>query len=246
MERTSDGQPLKDDLSNYDSNKYEKPSVTVDICICTIPIHEYGAVGNSLQILLIKRKNPPFRDSWAIPGGFVEIPKKETLDETAHRELLEETNLKGIYIEQLKTYGDPGRDPRTRVITTAYFALVPWQDSLKTEVIAGDDAKEAQWFNLRCPPPLAFDHAKILKDLMARLEGKVGYTPIAFNFLPPKFTWRQLQTVYEVILNRKLLMSNFRRKIRSMYELRELKEQKKLFPGRPARLLKFVREKNIL
>jgi 8-oxo-dGTP diphosphatase len=97
------------------------------------------------------------------------------------------------------------------------------------------------------PPALAFDHLKILKDLVARLEGKVSYTPIAFKFLPAKFTWRQLQTVYEIILGRGLLIPNFRRKIRSMYELKELKEQKRLFPhGRPANLLRFVREKKVL
>jgi len=250
MDRTKDGQPLKDDLSNYDANKYEKPSVSVDICICTILMREDGSFYDdekSIQVLLIKRKNPPFRDHFALPGGFVEIPKKETLEETAHRELLEETHLKDIYIEQLKTYGDPDRDPRTRVITAAYFALVPWQNFLKTEIRAGDDAKEAQWFNLRYPPEdLAFDHAKILKDLMTRLEGKISYTPIAFNFLPRHFTWNQLQTVYEIILGRKLVTSNFRRKIRSMYDLQELKLVQKSSSGRPAKLMKFVHEKKIL
>jgi 8-oxo-dGTP diphosphatase len=237
-------------LKTYNPNIYKHPSITVDVCICTILMREDGSFYDhekNIQVLLIKRKNPPFRDCWALPGGFLDVPEKETLDETAHRELFEETHLKGIYIEQLKTYGDPDRDPRTRVITTAYFALVPWQESLKKGVQAGDDAKEARWFNLRCPPSnLAFDHPKILKDLVARLEGKVSYTPIAFNFLPRKFTWAQLQTVYEIILNKKLVIPNFRRKIRSMYDLQELKEQKESPLGRPARLLKFVREKRTL
>jgi 8-oxo-dGTP diphosphatase len=250
MDRTKDGQPLRDDLKNYDSSAYEKPSVTVDICICSIPMREDGSFyehDKNIKVLMIQRGNPPFRDLHAIPGGFLEIPKKETLEETADRELLEETHLRGFYIEQLKTYGDPDRDPRTRVITVAYYALVPWTNYLKGAE-AGDDAKpgSATWQNLRyLPAQLAFDHKKILKDLLIRLEGKVSYTPIAFNFLPKKFTWGQLQTVYEIILNRKLITPNFRRKIRSMYEFKELKETQPS-SGRPSRLMKFVREKKML
>ena len=110
---------LKDDLSNYNPKDYDSPSVTVDIAILSI-------IENDLKVLLIKRKYPPFRGYRAIPGGFVDIYRNETLKETALRELMEETNLKDIYIEQLKTYGDPNRDPRKRVITVAYFALVPY------------------------------------------------------------------------------------------------------------------------
>jgi len=247
MDRTRDGKPLKDDLSNYDASKYERPSVTVDICICTIPMREDGTFyshDKNLKVLLIKRKNPPFRNCWAIPGGFLEVSKRETLDETACRELVEETNLKGFYLEQLKSYGDPDRDPRTRVVTVAYFALVPWNNGLK-KAMAGDDAKEATWFNLRWPPQMAFDHRKILKDLMGRLAGKISYTPIAFSLLPKKFTWIQLQTIYEIILGRDLLTPNFRRKIKSLYEIEELDE---MIPGsgRPSRLLRFKRMKEPL
>jgi 8-oxo-dGTP diphosphatase len=220
---------LKDDLSNYNHNKYQKPSVTVDIIICTI-------MEGTLKVLLIKRKQPPFKDSWAIPGGFVDIAAKETLEETALRELKEETNLEGIFIEQLKSYGDPDRDPRLRVITVAYYALVPYECQFKS-MRAGDDAKEAAWFNLNKPPSeMAFDHAKILQDALVRIQGKVLYSPIAFKLVPKKFTWSVLQTVYEIILGYKV--SNFRRKMRSLYKILPMKERV-LGRGRPKVLLQY-------
>jgi 8-oxo-dGTP diphosphatase len=161
MIRTKDDEPLKDDLSNYDASTYERPSVTVDICICSI-------IDNVLKILLIKRKNPPFRDHWAIPGGFLDLSLNETLEEAALRELREETCLDGISVEQLKTYGDPKRDPRTRVVSVVYFAIVPWSE-IQGKVEAKDDAKEAQWFDLNALPELAFDHSIILRDLLNRI-----------------------------------------------------------------------------
>jgi len=227
MVKSAEGENLKDDLSNYDSNAYEKPSVTVDICICTI-------INKRLMGLFIKRKHPPFRGKWAIPGGFLEVNKNETLEKTAARELREETGLKDIYIEQLKTYGNPNRDPRTRVITVAYFALLPYT-ALKTQVIkADDDAEEYEWFPLKDVPKLAFDHNKIIEDLLIRLKGKITYTDIAFNLLPSTFTWSDLQSVFEIVLDKKLTPPNFRRKMRSLYKLKELKIKKeKEFIGRP-------------
>lgn len=233
MAKSAEGKNLKDDLSNYNADAYEKPSVTVDICICTI-------ICNQLKVLLIKRKHAPFKGKWAIPGGFLEVHKDETLEETATRELREETCLENIYIEQLKTYGDPGRDPRTRVVTVAYFALIPYS-ALKTQVIrAEDDAEEYQWAPLRKLPKLAFDHNKILKDLLIRLKGKIGYTDIAFSLLPTKFTWTELQKVFEIILGKKLTAPNFRRKMRALYKIKELKVKKeKKFIGRPPITLSF-------
>ncbi len=140
---------------------YEKPSVTVDIAVCSI-------IRGELNVLLIKRKNPPFKGSWALPGGFLDVAAKESLEETAARELQEETSLNGIIMEQLKTYGDPGRDPRTRVITVAYYAMVPY--TKVSLVKAGDDAAEVQWFPLRKLPELAFDHRIILSDILIRLS----------------------------------------------------------------------------
>jgi len=239
MRKAKTEEELKDDLSNYNADQYKKPSVTVDICICTI-------VDKSLKILLIKRKFPPFRDCWAIPGGFLDLNLGETLEEAAARELREETSLENIYVEQLKTYGDPERDPRTRVVTVTYFALVPWTDALKTSVEARDDAKEYRWFDLRygVPPGIAFDHAKILGDLLNRLVGKLSYSPIAFSLLPKKFTWTELQSVYEVILGRKLVAPNFRRKIKGMYNIKESANfQRALKPGRPSTYLVLGKKK---
>jgi len=238
-EKTGEGRLLKDDLSNYSERAYKKPSVTVDIIICTIG-EEYA-----VKVLLIKRKHPPFRNSWAIPGGFVDIDKEETLEQAAARELKEETGLTNIYIEQLKTYGDPKRDPRTRVITVAYFALIPAQ---KLKVVrAGDDAKEAKWFLLAELPSLAFDHRKILEDVKRRLKGKISYAPIAFEFVPEKFTWAQLQLVYEGVLETKIESNfNFRRKIKSQYHIQETGEFIKNRMGRPSALLEFKGPKDFL
>lgn len=237
--KTAEGEGLKDDASNYDKNAYEKPSVTVDVAICQFQEGE-------LKVLLIKRKNPPFRDSWAIPGGFVDIPAKETLEITAARELEEETGLRDMYVEQLKTYGDPDRDPRMRVITVAYFALVRPESLLSQHIEAKSDAKEWGWFSLNRLPQLAFDHKKILGDLMERLSGKVSYTPIAFNLLNKKFIFRELQDIYEFLLGRKILGPNFRRKILSMYTLKQIKEVRELpNGGRPAAQFVFKNMKTV-
>lgn len=240
MDRTKDGQPLKEDLSNYDITAYEKPSVTVDVGICTIK-------DNDLKVLLIKRRHPPYQDFYAIPGGFLEIPKKESLEETADRELLEETNIKGIYFEQLKTYGAVNRDPRTRVITVAYFALSPFEELAKQDIRAGDDAKEEEWVSLKdLPPNLAFDHREILNDLLARLKGKISYTPIAFHLVDKCFTWTELQKVYEIILDRPLDAGNFRKKIESMYFIEKVEGIRKLdSAGRPPALFQYLGVKDV-
>jgi len=226
----------KEFLKNYNPYKYENPSVTVDICICSI-------IEGILKILLIKRKHPPFRSCWAIPGGFLDVPRKETLDETAARELQEELCLRDIYFEQLKTYGDPNRDPRKRVVTVAYFALVPYGELQQQKIEARDDAKEYGWFPITNLPDLAFDHAKIIKDLLERLRGKISYAPIAFNLVPKRFTWNELQAVYEAVLGYRLVTPNFRRKIKSMYVIQKssIKMEKRL--GRPSCYLTLIRKK---
>lgn len=229
-----------DDVSNYDANAYERPSVTVDICICTIK-------DGDLKVLLIKRKHPPFRDFWAIPGGFVDVGKNETLHETAQRELQEETSTKDIYLEQLMTYGDPDRDPRMRIITVSYFALIPETKLQGQNIHAGSDAKETGWFSLRNPEvygQIAFDHKNILSDLLIRLEGKISYTPIAFSLLPKRFTWIQLQEVYEAVLGKKLSRANLRRKVRAMYKIRELRRKRIGRRGRPSVYLRYEGVKN--
>lgn len=237
--KTAEGKYLKDDASNYDPDAYKKPSVTVDICICTI-------IDGDFKVLLIKRKHPPFKGDWAIPGGFVNPDDEETLEETAIRELQEETGLKDIYIEQLRTYGDPGRDPRMRIVTVVYFALVA-HSLFESQIIkADDDACDVGWFSMMRLPKLGFDHDIILNDLLIRLRGKISYTDIAFSLLPPKFTWAELQRVYEIILGRSLLAPNFRRKIRSMYNLSVFAPKKTKKAGRPPVHLEYVNMKEQL
>jgi len=224
---------LKDDLSNYDSSSFEKPSVTVDICICRI-------IGNDLKVLLIKRKYPPFRDFWAIPGGFVEVLKKESLEEAARRELFEETGIKqSVYLEQLLTAGNPDRDPRTRVISVVYYSLIPFDFPFnEQQVKAADDAKEYQWYSLRALPCLAFDHRDILEALLKRIMEKVLTTNLAFRLVPEHFTWKELQTVFEIVLEQDIADGNFRRKIKRQFIIGELNKTKKT-KGREAKLLKY-------
>lgn len=240
MKKTAEGDGLKDDLSNYDDTKYKKPSVTVDIIICTI-------LNGKLHVLLIKRRDPPFRGRWAIPGGFLQVEANETLETAAARELKEETNLENIFIEQLKTYGDPGRDPRTRVVTVAYYALIPY-NMVKDMVRAGDDAAEAKWFQFPLYEKLAFDHNKILTDALLRIRGKIVYTPIAFNLVPKEFTWAELQATYEAILGTEIPPTNFARWIKSRHIISEtgLRQKRKSGTGRPRALLEYRGERSTI
>src|SRR5579859_1819431 len=212
---------------HYDPSKYDRPSVTVDVVMMSLRQRD-------LQVLLVKRRSWPYEGMWAIPGGFVNMD--ESLETAAKRELQEETNVQDVYLEQLYTFGDPGRDPRTRVITVVYFALL---DSERLQVKAGDDAADVSWFSVYHLPPLAFDHAKILQYALDRLRGKLQYTQIAFNLLPEQFTLRELQRVYEIILHCKLDKRNFRKKILSTGILEDTGEKKMEGTHRPARLYRF-------
>jgi 8-oxo-dGTP diphosphatase len=205
---------------------YPRPSVTADVIIFTLR-------GNDLQVLLIRRKYSPFEGMWAIPGGFVGI--SESLEEAARRELEEEAGVRDVYLEQLYTFGDPGRDPRGRVITVAYFALVP---AAAISPRAGDDAAEARWWSVVHLPPLAFDHVGILAYALKRLRYKLEYTAVGFELLPEVFTLSELQAAYEIILGEKLDKRNFRRKILRA-EVIEETGQTRTGEGRPARLYRF-------
>ncbi|NOX64100.1 MAG: NUDIX hydrolase [Chloroflexi bacterium] len=184
------------------ADAYPRPLVTVDIVLFTFTEGE-------LRVLLIQRKHPPFEGYWALPGGFVNID--EPLDQAAARELFEETGVSNIYLEQLYTFGDPQRDPRGRVITVAYFAIMSADAAEKTR--AGDDAAAARWFNVYDLPSLAFDHERIIKYALVRLRYKLEYTALGFLLLPEEFTLSELQQVYEVVLQERLDKRNFRRKI---------------------------------
>ena len=213
-------------LQQYDVSEYERPSVTVDIAVCTIMEEE-------LRVLLIKRGGPPDKGAWALPGGFLSVKSDRSLEAAARRELIEETHIEGVFFDQLKTYGAIDRDPRTRVVTVVYYALVPFEKLRRQDIRADDDAAEVAWFPLRdLPKKLAFDHEEILADVLERLIGKIEYYPLAFELLPKTFIWPELQNIYEVILDRKFDPSNFRKKINSLYTITELRKKKDVpIPG---------------
>lgn len=194
---------------NY-AYKYPRPSVTTD---CVI----FGFDGNSLKVLLIERGIEPYKGQWAFPGGF--LNPEETAEEGALRELREETGLDAAYIDQFHTYTDPKRDPRDRVITIAYYALVRIQ-----EVKGGDDAAKARWFSLDEIPQLAFDHDRILRDAMKELRERIHFEPIGFELLPEKFTMKDLQMMYEAILDVKFDKRNFSKKMMHYELLNQLDE----------------------
>lgn len=200
--------------------------VAVDIVIFTV---QQG----DLCVLLVKRAIPPFEGAFAIPGGFV-LPD-ESLDQAALRELREETGVVDVYLEQLYSFGDPQRDPRGRVISVAYFALISAGRSLKP----GSDAADAQWWPMRRLPELAFDHRSILDYSLDRLRNKLEYTTVGFQLLPARFSLSELQEVYEAILDKKLDKRNFRRKIALLKILRPTREYRR-GGRRPARLFEFV------
>ena len=200
--------------------------VTVDIVIFTIQ-------SGTLKVLLVKRAAAPFQGQFAIPGGFVH--EDEDLDKAALRELREETGVADVYLEQLYSFGDVGRDPRGRVITVAYFALISTDRPLR----AGTDAAEAEWWAMDQLPTLAFDHATILNYALERLRNKLEYTTVGFQLLPEKFTLTELQEVYETILGKQLDKRNFRRKLSLLKILNPLPEYRR-GGQRPAQLYRFV------
>jgi len=212
------------------SYEYARPALAVD---CVV----FG-MDEDLQVLLIRRDIEPFQGRWALPGGFVRLD--ETLDEAARRELEEETGVSRLYLEQLYTFGDIGRDPRERVVSVAYYALVKLSDH---RVKAATDAREAAWFSVDDLPKLAFDHDKILQVALARLKGKVRYQPIGFELLPPKFTLSALQKLYEIVLERPLDKRNFRKKVLSMGFLEDLDEVEQDVAHRAARLYRFDKKR---
>lgn len=210
---------------------YPRAALTVDIVV-------FALDDEDLKVMLIERDLEPFAGQWALPGGFVRVD--ETLEEAARRELEEETGLKGIFLEQLYSFGAVDRDPRERVVTVAYFALVNLQGH---DVRADTDARNAAWFSVSDPPALAFDHERILAAGLDRLRGKVRYQPIGFELLPKKFPLRDLQRLYETVLDRELDKRNFRKKILSMGILVELNEIEKDVAHRAAKLYRFDKKK---
>ncbi len=211
--------------------QYPRAALTVD---CVV----FGFDGGELKVLLIQRGLEPFKGSWALPGGFVRVD--ETIDEAARRELLEETGLKNVFLEQLYTFGTVNRDPRERVVSVAYYALVKLSDH---QAKAATDAAHAEWLPVSRFPALAFDHKEIVLLALAGLRGKVRSEPIGFELLPPKFTLTELQELYEAILETHLDKRNFRKKVLGFGLLVSLKETRMTGRHRPAQLFRFDADK---
>jgi len=210
---------------------YPRPAVTVD---CVI----FGFDKNQLKVLLTKWAIEPFLGKWAFPGGFIQ--EDENADDCALRKLQEEAGLKDIFLEQLYTFSDLARDPRGRVISIAYYALVR-PDAYTLE--AGVDIDAVQWFGIDEKLDLAFDHKQILNTAIQRLRGKIRYQPIGFELLPKQFTLPDLHNLYETVLQRSIDRGNFRKKILSMGLLIDHSDKQKDRRARAAKIYSFDRVK---
>ena len=199
----------------------------------------FGYANNELNVLLIKQKYGPLKNQWALVGGFVK--NDESLTDAVNRELIEEAGIQVDYLEQLYTFGDDiQRDPRFRVVSIAYFALV---NSSKLELTADTDAEEAKWFPIDHLPKLAYDHSAILKTAYNRLKSKLSYQPIGFDLLPKEFLFSELENLYCSILKIEIDRRNFRKKIMSFGIIEETEKFGSSKNGRPAKLFKFNKQK---
>lgn len=195
--------------------------ISTDVVIFTVE-------EDRLSVVLVQRNRDPYQGNWSLPGGLVGL--EESLDTAARRWLAERTGIRGVYLEQLFTFGRPDRDPRRRVVTVAYFALVPF-DRVRPEAL-GDGALH----DVRALPEMAFDHGGIIAMAHRRLVAKLDYSTIALQLMPERFTLSQLQAVYEVILGESLDKRNFRKRLLTMDCLEETGETLRTGPHRPARL----------
>jgi 8-oxo-dGTP diphosphatase len=210
---------------------YPRPAVTVD---CVL----FGFDKGELKILLTKRGIAPYLGHWAFPGGFIQ--EQETAEDCARRKLAEEAGLQNIFMEQLYTFSDVERDPRYRVISIAYYALVKSTDYVPE---AGQDIADVRWFGLEEVREMAFDHDRILAVAIERLKGKIRYQPIGFELLPEKFTLPDLHRLYETILQRTIDRGNFRKKILSMDLLVDHSGSQQNRHSRGAKIYSFDKEK---
>ncbi|MBK5720344.1 NUDIX hydrolase [Dysgonomonas sp. Marseille-P4677] len=217
------------DKSNEYTYKYPRPAITVD-CV----IFGFDKDQLQLKVLLTKRAINPYIGMWPFPGGFINID--ETSDECARRKLKEEAGLESIFLEQLYTFSKIERDPRERIISIAYYALVRSTDYILN---IGLNIEDVQWFSLDEIPLLAFDHQEILDVAVERLKGKIRYQPIGFELLPEKFTLPDLHRLYETILQRDIDRGNFRKKILSMNLLIDHSDKQKNRPSRGAKIYSF-------
>jgi 8-oxo-dGTP diphosphatase len=211
--------------TNYDV--YEQPGVTVDLVVFTVS-------EDALKAMLVRRVETPYSGYWSLPGGFIKTG--ESLEDAALRVLKEKTGVENVYIEQLYTFGEPGRDPRARVITVAYFALIPWKqlDQPESKKIAG-----ITWHPVDNLPRLAFDHKAILNYAVRRLRTKVSYSNIVYGLMPKQFRLSELQTMYEVIINDNIDKRNFRKRMLATNLLQETGKKDINGAHRPAKLYQF-------
>ncbi len=212
---------------NTNYSGYEQPGVTVDLVIFTVN-------QDALKVMLVKRAEDPFSGDWSLPGGFLKLG--ESLEEAALRVLEEKTGVKEVYLEQLYTFGEPERDPRARVITVAYFALIPWKNLIAPESRKVTDLK---WQSIDRLSKLAFDHKDIITYAVQRLRAKAGYSNIVYGLLPEQFRLSDLQKMYEIILNKELDKRNFRKKMLAAGLLQETGRRESTGAHRPAMLYQF-------
>jgi 8-oxo-dGTP diphosphatase len=213
-------------MNRHIADVQQRPLLMVDVVIFTLR-------DDDLKVLLIRRRRSPQQGMWAIPGGSIGLA--EPLEAAALRTLEEETGLGDVYLEQLYTFGAPRRDPRDRVITVAYFALVPASNVVPC---ATEAAERVRWWSIYDLPSLAFDHAEILTYALTRLRYKLEYTAVGFELLPEEFTLTELQSAYEIVLGEELDKRNFRRKIQSAGVI-ESSGRYRSGDGRPAQLYRY-------
>lgn len=210
-----------------DLDRYDRPSVTVDVVLFSLDLQSHD-----LRVLLVKRDSAPFEQRYGLPGGFVHIG--ESIEDAAARQLMSKTGIGPVYVEQLYTFGQPGRDPRRHVITIAHFALVPF-DIIEPPT----DDDPLHWFSVFDLPQLAFDHNEIVAYALKRLRYKLEYTSVGFELLPNEFTLTSLQRAYEIVLSETLDKRNFRRKILAADILEETGDKTREGEGRPAKLYQY-------
>lgn len=228
MEDPDDGSQPAEDMGEYDPAEFEKPSVTVDTII-------FGLRDGVLHTVLVERDHWPFEGQPALPGGFIDM--EESLETAAERVLADKTGVSDVYLEQLYTFGQPDRDPRTRVITVAYFALVD-ADAVELQ------DERADWYPVHDLPELAFDHEEILEYAHQRLRWKLEYTPAVFSLLPDEFTLTQVQEAYEAVFGREFDKRNFRKKIKKADLVEETGRKTKNVSHRPAMLYRAARDED--
>jgi 8-oxo-dGTP diphosphatase len=233
-------------LEQYRPGAFPRPSVTVDLVVFTV-------IDKLLHVLLVRRNEHPFKGRWALPGGFVRVnddrkDQGEDLDAAAHRELLEETGLShtataSIFLEQVKAFGKPGRDPRMRVISVAYYALV--RPTLVPMIKAGGDVSHAKWIEVSelASSDLAFDHDEIVAAALARMRADLDRTSIAYELVPETFTIQELRSVHEAIGGSALDPGNFRKKFLRAIEdgVIEAARGKRATASKPASVYRFIR-----